>query len=71
MVYDSPNKVIRTRFTPEDKAKIMTEAHNHGATASEVIRQLVAVWMGEPDAVMPDGPWREANAGRSPVTAHR
>ncbi len=43
--------------SPERKYELMAEAHNYSTTGAEVIKQLVAYWLGVEDAALPEGPW--------------
>jgi len=69
MPYESPNKAVHVRFTPEEKLELYATATAHGSNASEIIRELVAMWMGKPGAGIPPGPWSEASDPRPEARA--
>jgi len=70
MPNNSRNLPIKARVTPEFKREVQATAAEYGIDSSDLIRQLLTVWLANPDATMPDGPWREAGEPRSPVAAH-
>jgi len=71
MPYESPNKAVHVRMSPEERQELYATATAQGSNASEVIRELVAVWMGKPGARMPDGPWSEVSDPLSEAVAPR
>lgn len=49
----SPNKPLAVRMTPEKKTLLHELAAAHGTTASTLVTDFLAWWMGEPDATLP------------------
>lgn len=70
MPNNSRNLPIKARVTPEFKREVQETAAEYRIDSSDLIRQLLMVWLAHPEAAMPDGPWREDGATPAPVAAH-
>jgi len=47
---------LHIRMDDEAKARFVAAAHNEGTTATDLVKQFVSWWMGEPGAELPERP---------------
>lgn len=50
------NYKLQVRMEDEPKARFVAAAYNEGTTAAELVRRMIAWWMGEPGAELPERP---------------
>lgn len=56
--YQSPNKPLQIRLHPMGKKdQVKDLASDYGLDTTALVNALLDVWMSEPGAKMPTGPW--------------